>query len=62
MPEKKLLTSKDVTHMLSISTVTLWRLVKDGEIPRPLKLAGQKINYYRKEWIDDFIDKLEGQR
>ena len=53
---EKLINSKDARQMLgSISTVTLWRLVRDGFLPRPIKLGNGNTNYYKLSWIQELI-------
>jgi len=39
-----------------ISQTTLWRRVKDGTIPTPVKLGGGSTNFYRESWIQNIID------
>lgn len=37
---KQLLNIKDVSTALNISTATIWRLIKAGTIPAPIKIGG----------------------
>lgn len=38
--EQSLLREKDACTILGISRATLWRRVKDGTIPQPVKIGG----------------------
>lgn len=38
--EKSLIRERDACNLLGISRATLWRRVKDGTIPRPVKIGG----------------------
>ena len=58
----RLLKTKDVTDALKTSTVSLWRLVRDGKIPKPIQLTKGGINLYKESWIQDFIDSCEAER
>ncbi len=43
-----------------MSRTTLWRRIRDGSIPKPLKLSEGKnaLNYFRESWIHGFIRDL----
>ena len=48
----KLIRAKEVKKMLgNISDTTLWRRVKDGTIPTPIKLGGGSANFFKESWI-----------
>ena len=57
--EKKLLRITDVLETTSMSRSTLWRLVKTGQFPAPLKVGGpngRAVRWLREdieEWIAD---------
>ena len=57
--EKKLLRIADVLETTSMSRSTLWRLVKTGQFPAPLKVGGpngRAVRWLRaevEEWIAD---------
>ncbi len=55
----RLLRTKDVTGILQTSTVSLWRLVKAGRIPKPIQLTKGGINLYKESWIQNFIDSCD---
>lgn len=55
----RLLKTKDVLEILQTSSVTLWRLVKKGKIPAPIKLNEGGINLYKESWIIKFIENIE---
>ncbi len=54
----RLLRTKDVMEILQTSSVTIWRLVKKGKIPAPIKLNEGGLNLYKESWIQDFIESL----
>ena len=59
--EKKLLRIADVIEMTSMSRSTLWRLVKTGQFPAPLKVGGPKgraVRWLRVD-IEEWIANLE---
>lgn len=41
----KLLTTKQVAELLSISERTLWRLVSSGRLPKPIKLSARTVRW-----------------
>ena len=59
--EKKLLRIADVLEMTSISRSTLWRLVKAGRFPAPLKVGGPNGRAVRwlREDIEEWIANLQ---
>jgi predicted DNA-binding transcriptional regulator AlpA len=57
---RKLLTDRDCAEMLSCSRATFWRRVKDGTIPKPIKLCG--LTRWKKEEIEAAIQNLMEQR
>ena len=53
----KLIRSKDVKKRLGgISNTTLWRRIKDGTIPKPIKLGGGHANFFKESWINEIVD------
>ena len=55
----RLLKTKEVMEILKTSSVTLWRLVKKGKIPKPIKLNEGGINLYKESWIQNFIENCQ---
>ena len=53
----KLLRTKDVQDTLGVSRTTLWRLVKAGTLPAPIKL-GPQCNRWRPADIEGALDAL----
>ncbi len=52
----KLIRSKDVREMLgNISETTLWRRIKDGSIPTPIKLGNGTANYFKESMISKIV-------
>ena len=59
--EKKLLRIAEVLEMTSMSRSTLWRLVKTGQFPAPVKVGGPKgraVRLLRVE-VEEWIANLE---
>ena len=56
----RLLKTKEVLEMLNISSVTLWRMVKRGDLPKPLKITDKSPNLYKQEWIEDYVNSRVG--
>lgn len=50
----RLLTALDVMVLLSISSTTLWRLIKRGEIEKPMYVG--RTRYWKRE---ELMSKLE---
>lgn len=57
MAREKLLRTRDVCDYLSVHYVTLWRWIKDGRFPQPIKLGA------RLAWTQADVDQwLESRR
>lgn len=54
-PELLLLTTQEVTELLKISQVTLYRLAKAGNFPRPVRVA--RAVRYRACDVHDWIKR-----
>ncbi len=53
----KLIRSSEVKQILGgISNTTLWRRIKDGTIPTPIKLGGGTANFFKESWILKLIE------
>ena len=64
MNDKKdrLIRSPEVRNILGgISPTTLWRRIKDGSIPQPIKLGNGTANYFKESMINKIvgISKIE---
>jgi len=54
-----LIRREEVMRILSdISVATLYRMVDNGRLPKPIKLS-RGIAVWKRSWIQGFIDKLE---
>ncbi|OFC40482.1 hypothetical protein BAE30_16560 [Acidithiobacillus caldus] len=51
---------KSAAQYLEISRSTFRALVKAGKIPPPLK-PSQGVSLWRREWLDKFLDEVEGK-
>ncbi|AVK81967.1 helix-turn-helix transcriptional regulator [Campylobacter fetus] len=54
----KYLTSKEVLSMLKISNATLWRMVNNGNFPKPLNLFGN-VKRYELKAVLDYIENIK---
>ena len=53
----KLIRASEVREMLGgISDTTLWRRIKDGTIPTPIKLGTGTANFFKESWITKIIE------
>jgi predicted DNA-binding transcriptional regulator AlpA len=55
--KKAVYQSADIMKMLGISRATVWRWVKNGTLPKPVKF-GTRLNVWKPEQIEDFVAKL----
>lgn len=53
-----LLTVRQVKNLLQVNEVTLWRMYKDGRLPR-LKIGGTMLRYRKKD-VDNYINSRNG--
>ena len=54
---QELLTSQQVADRLAVSVRTLWRLVKRGEFPQPIRY-NRKLVRWKSGDVERYIDKL----
>jgi len=55
--QDRLIKAIEVRKILGgISTTTLWRRIKDGSIPKPIKLGGGSTNFFKESWIYNIIN------
>ncbi|MBP4043497.1 helix-turn-helix transcriptional regulator [Chromobacterium violaceum] len=50
----------DLRTILPVSDSTIWRRVRDGSMPRPLKLS-ERVTVWRAEEIRAWLDQLSQQ-
>jgi predicted DNA-binding transcriptional regulator AlpA len=55
--KKAVYQSADIMTMFGISRATVWRWVKNGTLPKPVKF-GTRLNVWKPEQIEDFVAKL----
>ena len=58
---KKLMTVKEVCEALGLSRVTIWRMVKDGKFPKPIKVSERKRVWPVTD-VEGYLNKLEAER
>ena len=56
----KLLSDRELSHLLSVSRSTLWRWTSQGILPKPLKIGG--ASRWRGDEIEVFIDRQSDRR
>jgi len=52
----ELLNAKATARYLGMSRTTLWRKCRDGDLPKPKKVAG--LTRWRLSELTDFLDKI----
>lgn len=52
--------ARDAANYLAISETTLWRLVQQGVLPRPLK-QGPRCSLFETAWLDAYADSLHDE-
>lgn len=56
MSTLKIVRPKQLAELLSVSTVTVWRMEKRGELPRRKKISSRTVGWLEsdiKEWLDN---------
>ena len=57
MAETRILRTKQLLELVPFSRVTLWRKVKAGKFPKPLRLGGRMVAW-RSDEVQQWIDAL----
>jgi prophage regulatory protein len=57
----RLLRVPQILERVPVSRSWLWRLVKDGKFPQPLRIS-EKITAWKESDIDNFLENLEAER
>ena len=63
--EQKILRRLDVQRITGLSKATLWRLVKAGDFPRPIRLGARAVGWKAQEvvaWIDSRPRATSGEQ
>jgi len=55
-------TTTQVCERMQISKATLWRLVKDGYFPRPLRMGGKGFPRSLSAEVNDFLRRARAER
>ncbi|WP_287345287.1 AlpA family phage regulatory protein [Mesorhizobium sp.] len=55
-----LLNGMDVKKLAPVSDMTLWRWIKAGAFPKPIKITSR--NYWRADEITAWLDKKSAER
>ncbi len=53
--EKALLTRKDVEHYVSLGKDTLYKMIREGRFPKPVRPSGTKVLWKKKD-VDDWVE------
>lgn len=56
---KYLYTEKEVQEMFKISRVTLWRRIREGQFPKPVKGLSKKLVFCAAEVEEFWMDLLQ---
>ena len=59
--EIRLLNAKDVCRLAAVSHATLYRLVKAGRFPKPLRV-GPQVSRWRSDEVMAHIERLSAER
>lgn len=54
----KILRPKELAKMLSVSTVTLWRMEKRGELPARIKISTRAVGWLESD-IEEWLNSLQ---
>lgn len=54
MQNLKLISLSDTCRTVTLSRVTIWKLVRDGVFPKPVPIHGRRIGFLETE-INDWI-------
>lgn len=56
MSTLQIIRPKELADLLSVSTVTVWRMEKRGELPRRKKISARTVGWLEsdiKEWLEN---------
>lgn len=64
MNHLRIIRPTELAEMLSVSRVTLWRMEKEGRLPRRRKIAARAVGWLEsdiKEWLEErpFVENEE---
>jgi len=54
MNSQKILRKQEVLRRIGVSASTLWRMVRDGWFPRPVRISANRVGWLEAE-IDEWI-------
>lgn len=60
LPETTLLDARDIKRLAPVSDMSIWRWVKAGEFPRPIKIS--RRNYWRSDEISAWLEQQSAAR
>ena len=60
--DERIIRIDELTRKVGLSRTTIWRRVKDGDLPRPIRLGGPNTSAvgWRLSAIEDWLTKREG--
>jgi prophage regulatory protein len=59
---RRLVGVSELQQQVPLSRVWIWKLVKTGRFPKPIKLPGGKINFWFQDEVDAWIDARAAAR
>jgi predicted DNA-binding transcriptional regulator AlpA len=62
VPVPVLLRDREVATLLGVSRASVWKLVSEGVLPKPIKLPGTRSARWRREAILEAVDGWEDSR
>jgi predicted DNA-binding transcriptional regulator AlpA len=59
---RRLIGVSELQQQVPLSRVWIWKLVKTGRFPKPIKLPGGSINFWFQDEIDEYLKGLAAAR
>jgi len=59
--QSRLISQREVMQRVPYGRTTIWKLIKQGRFPQPVKIGGNRVAFVDSE-IDDWIEQQIAQR
>jgi prophage regulatory protein len=59
---RRLVGVSELQEQVPLSRVWIWKLVKKGRFPKPIKLPGGSINLWFQDEVDEYLKNLAAAR